>query len=257
MLSVNVAVFTYLGGIELVSPVYPVYSYWASDIATIFDALQSSFTINPSSACSTHVHISGTPSPLSAHELALLAKTVLYHESALDLLVPPNRRESSAYWCQSNRANPALKHFGDLATCFDRIDQALSASMEKDKILPVVEAMNLFPAASAYGKSHGKTRDFVRGKVYKWDFTGMIPGQGRGTVEYRQAPGSVGADEAAGWVTLMIAFVAGAVSVGPFDGEGHADGATLDDLWALLSRGAEVLGWESLGAVEDLFTRLG
>ena len=182
---------------------------------------------------------------------------MLYHEPALDHLVPANRRGSSAYWCQSNRANPALKLYGDLGTCFDRIDQALGSSMEKDKVLPIVEAMNLFPAASAYGKSHGKTKDFVRGKVYKWDFTGMVPGHGRGTIEFRQAPGSLTADDAAGWVTLVVAFVAGAVSVGPFLGEGHPDGATPDELWALLAQGAEALGWESLGAAEDLFARGG
>ncbi|KAH8898937.1 hypothetical protein GQ53DRAFT_635257 [Thozetella sp. PMI_491] len=243
-----------LWGIELVSPVYPIYSYWATDINTIFGALESSFTITQSSACSTHVHISAAPDLLSAPELATLGKAVLYYEEALDQLVPTGRRGSTAYWCQSNRANPALKHLEDLSACFDRIDQAAATSLEKDKMLPVIEALNLFPAASAYGKSHGKTRDFVRGKVYKWNFSGMLPGQGLGTVEYRQAPGSITADQAAGWVTLMATFVAGAISLGPYVGHGEADTATSEELWSLLVGGADSLGWGSLGAVEELFT---
>ncbi len=84
----------------------------------------------------------------------------------------------------------------------------------------------------------------------------MLLGHGRGTVEFRQAPGSLVADDAIGWVTLLVAFVAGAVSVGPYLGEGHVDGATVDDLWELLSRGGASLGWDSLGAVEGFFAAL-
>ncbi len=234
---------------------YAAYAYWAADLDIIFTTIQSYFTINSSPACSTHVHISGISGPFSPPELAVLAKAALYHETALDHLVPAVRRGSSAYWCQSNRSNPALKHLPDLDACFHRIDQAFDASRDKDKVLPLVEAMNLFPAASAYGKAHGKTKDFVRGKVYKWNFSGMVPGYGQGTVEFRQAPGSLVAEDAAGWITLLMAFVAGAISVGPYGDEGSPDGATLDELWALLANGAQALGWESLGAVEELFSR--
>lgn len=116
--------------------------------------------------------------------------------------------------------------------------------------------MNLFPAASAYGRAHGKKRDFVRGKVYKWDLTGALVA-GRGDVEFRQAPGSLSAEEAAGWVTLAVAFVAGAVghyglllSAESIESE---DGASSEELWELLSAGAAAVGWESLGGIESLF----
>ena len=50
---------------------------------------------------------------------------------------------------------------------------------------PVVHAMCLFPALSPYGRSHGYKTDFVHG-VYKWDFSGLLPDTGSGTLEYRQ-----------------------------------------------------------------------
>ncbi|KAK3334223.1 putative amidoligase enzyme-domain-containing protein [Cercophora scortea] len=238
-----------LFGLELVSPIYSIYASWATDLETIFSVLHGKFTLHPSPHCSTHVHISGTPHPLSPSELAALAKSALYYEPALDALVPPARR-GSAYWCQSNRSNPSLTGL-DLATCLDALGHAGSS------VRHVVEAMNLFPANSPYGRAHGRQKDFVRGKVYKWDFTGMMSG-GRGTVEFRQAPGSVAAADATGWVTLAVAFVVGAMAVGPqLGGVGVGEGASAEELWALLAGGAEVLGWESLGAAEGLFGQAG
>ncbi|KAM7194467.1 putative amidoligase enzyme domain containing protein [Naviculisporaceae sp. PSN 640] len=309
-----------LWGIELVSPIYPIYSYWAADLDKIFSVLHSSsFQIVPSPNCSTHVHISSTPLPLSAQELAALARSVLYYEPALDLLVPTNRRGSVAYWCQSNRANPTLRQVdaGGLGSCLGLLDEIVAAGPSISSIQEayqygdddtspggssssfssssstaatsiseeefqtqavqarmtrnIVAAMNLFPANSAYGRSHGKKKDFMRGKVYKWDFTGMLPssygtgdngGAGRGTVEFRQPPGSLSAEDAAGWITLAVAFVAGAMAVGPHlgHGTGGADeiqGGSPEELWGLLAAGSEALGWESLGAVEGLFARMG
>ncbi|KAK0647046.1 putative amidoligase [Cercophora newfieldiana] len=246
-----------LWGLELVSPVYHIQSYWAADLTTIFNTLHSSFNLVASPHCSTHVHISGHPLPLDASALAALAKCALYYEPALDLLVPAGRRNSTAYWCQSNRASPALRPLNSLGDCLSLIDVAEATG----SIRPVVEAMNLFPAASAYGRAHGKHKDFIRGKVYKWDFTGMLASSGstsRGTVEFRQPSGSLSAEEAAAWVTLAAAFVAGAMAVGPnLGGDIGVQGASPEELWALLASGGEMLGWESLGGVEGLFERAG
>jgi hypothetical protein len=241
------------GGLELVSPVYHIQSYWAADFTTIFNTLHSSFNLVPSPHCSTHVHISGTPIPLDTTALVALAKCALYYEPALDLLVPTGRRGSTAYWCQSNRSSPALRPLTSLGDCLSLLDDAEATG----SVRPVVEAVNLFPAASAYGRAHGKHKDFVRGKVYKWDFTGMLSGS-RGTVEFRQPSGSVSGEEAAAWVTLAGAFVAGAMAVGTsLGGDVGEQGATAEELWALLVSGGEMLGWEGLGGVEGLFERAG
>ena len=151
--------------------------YWAADLETIFSVLRGSFVLAPSLHCSTHVHVSGNPVSLNSFELATLAKAALYFEPALDALVPPNRRSSAAYWCQSNRANPTLSQISSVQDCFAIIDHAVSTSPslsdspvdgpERESTRAVVEAMNLFPANSAYGKAHGKKKDFIRGKIYK------------------------------------------------------------------------------------------
>ena len=40
-------------------------------------------------------------------------------------------------------------------------------------------------------------------------------------------------------------------------GGDHVNGASPEELWELLAGGAEALGWESLGSVEGLFSRMG
>lgn len=239
---------------------YSVYSYWASDLESIFAALHSAYVLTPSPHCSTHIHISGAPAALSPTELGALAKSALYYEPALDLLVPGPRRGSAAYWCQSNRASPPLRERHSLPDCLAAVELSAMAAAGAVNPRPVVEAMNLFPAASAYGRAHGRSRDFVRGKVYKWDFSRMLTASAAATVEFRQPPGSVAAEEAAAWVTLAVAFVAGAVGGAgvPVDPAAIApEGASPDELWGLLWSGARALGWENLGGVEALFERAG
>ena len=95
--------------------------------------------------------------------------------------------------------------------------------------------------------------------MYKWDFSRMVgaeEGAGAATVEFRQPPGSVGAGEAVEWVTLAVAFVAGAV-VGGGTGMDGEEGGSVGELWDLLACGAGALGWEGLGGVEGLFERVG
>lgn len=135
--------------------------------------------------------------------------------------------------------------------------------------------MNLFPAASAYGKAHGKKHNFIRGKVYKWDFTGMLTRSSssssssrdgsimpaRGTVEFRQPPGSTSAEDAKGWVSLVLAFVAGvtttsstwSVSSAMGVAGGKSEGGSVEELWGVVVSGASVLGWEGVGAADGIF----
>lgn len=274
--------------------------------------------MGPSGNCSTHVHVSATPSPLGAAELCSLAKAALYFEPALDQLVPADRRASTAYWCQSNRASIVLRALG-LGDCLGLIDAAayLTPTSSALKVGPsavspssshfspsssfsssstgsngspeaglgrglgsvegelaatraVVETMNLFPAASAYGKAHGKKHDFIRGKVYKWDFTGMLPHHShsssssstpaRGTVEFRQPPGSRCAEDAKGWAALALAFVAGVTAPGWLASGGMgmrmgAEGGSVEELWAVVVAGASALGWEGVGAAGGIFAQ--
>ncbi|KAG6353316.1 hypothetical protein INS49_007488 [Diaporthe citri] len=240
-----------LWGIELVSPVYPASWHWAADMELIFSTIRHYFVMAPSPHCSTHIHVSATPVSLSPAELSALAKAALYFEPALDQLVPADRR--------SNRASVALRSLS-LPDCLVMVDATLD--------LPgLVGSMNLFPATSTYGRAHGKKHDFVRGKVYKWDFSRMLPRSSsskssatslaQGTVEFRQPPGSRSAEDAKGWITLVLALVAGATrttSWAPLGAAG-SEGATIGELWALIVTGASMLGWDGVGDAAAIFSK--
>lgn len=260
-----------IDGLELVSPVYQVNSPWEQDLNRIFTTINASFNLKHSVQCATHIHISRFPTPLSANDLAALGKAALYYESALDRLVPEHRlgRTNKAYWARSNRLVPLFVGLS-LSECHARIDDAATATggmTPASEAYPVVQAMNLFPVNSVRGSSHRKQEDFIRGKGYKWDFTGMLSAQeydpkeggGRGTVEFRQPPGSMTAVDAETWTKLTVAFVVGVLDVGPMLGKGkfNEDGASLDDLWMLLVQGGKAVGWEDLGLLEGLLGRAG
>lgn len=258
------------------SPVYPATWQWAEDMELIFSTIRHYFVMSPSPHCSTHIHISATPVPLSPAELSALAKAALYFEPALDQLVPADRRGSTAYWCQSNRASVALRSLS-LQDCLVMVDAALDlpgSSMSSEPAdhgltRALVGSMNLFPATSTYGRAHGKKHDFVRGKVYKWDFSRMLPRQpshpkgsaatslAQGTVEFRQPPGSRSAEDARGWITLVLALVTGAIrttSWAPLSTTG-AEGATIGELWSLVVTGASILGWDGVGDAAAIFSK--
>ncbi|KAK4151541.1 hypothetical protein C8A00DRAFT_45257 [Chaetomidium leptoderma] len=286
----------YQYGIELVSPIHTAASLLAlkTDLTKIFNLLASAastFTLTKTHRASSHIHISRTP-PLTTSELASLAKATLYFEPALNALMPPSRSGDTwtcSSWAKSNRGpdNPSLAGL-TLKACLTKLDNAAAAATlgGDDNTRPLIEIMNLCsPTTSRWGRTHGRRAPFVRGKTYKWDFTGLLllsssvirdddddAERGiEGTIEFRQPPGSVSAEEAMGWVTLAVAFVAGAAAgagglQGGFrleggEGEGGGgvgdseEGGCLGELWGVLEQGREVLGWdaEDLGVLKGLF----
>ena len=256
------------------SPVYPATWDWAADMELIFSTIRHYFIMAPSSHCSTHIHVSATPMPMSPTEISALAKAALYFEPALDQLVPADRRASNAYWCQSNRASVALRSLG-LQESLVMVDAAWdlpatysgSEPADHGTTRAVVGSMNLFPASSTYGRAHGKKHDFVRGKVYKWDFSRMLPrpSSSKGnatsptpsTVEFRQPPGSRSAEDAKGWITLVLALVTGATRTTSWEPLSTAgmQGATIGELWTLIVTGASILGWDGVGDAAVIFSK--
>ncbi|KAL2131086.1 hypothetical protein VTI74DRAFT_5560 [Chaetomium olivicolor] len=261
-------------GIELVSPVYTATasSLFHSDLSTLFTTLTTHFRIHSAPSCSSHIHISRTP-PLSPLETASLAKATLYFESALNALMPPVRRKRDSYWAKSNRCvdNPALAGLS-LSQCLAKVEDAAAAApgcLGVDP-RPVVEVMNMLSRTTTYAIVKGRKEDFVRGKTYRWDFTGLLSSASEGdvvergilgTVEFRQPPGSGSAEEAVGWVSLGVMFVVGAVEGGWETGGAGvaAEGGSLEELRALVERGREVIGWkkENMGSLDRLFRRVG
>ncbi|TQN72959.1 hypothetical protein CSHISOI_02505, partial [Colletotrichum shisoi] len=167
------------------------------DTDHIFSAIQKSSSIQKVPQCSTHVHISLADRDFTTFQLACLGKAILTYESCFDALVSKDR--TSAYWCQSNRRNPVLSRCQSLQECLDLLDVASQRGTAA-----VVETMCLFPASSAYGRAHGRKKDFVHGKVYKWNFARLLGHDNSRTIEFRQPPGSTCMEDAVGWVLLTL-----------------------------------------------------
>ncbi|RYP52545.1 hypothetical protein DL769_010657 [Monosporascus sp. CRB-8-3] len=261
-----------LWGMELVSPILspsPA-EHWVGQLRAIFAVLKKHFVLTASPHTSTHVHVSTDPT-LPPAALAAVAKAALYFEPALDALLPASRSSSNSgtYWCQSNRASVAMRGVGGgLMECFALLDRCAGvgggvaggvgygagdayAEGGMGGVEPLIRAMCLFPASSAYGRAHGYASDFVHG-VYKWDFSGLLPDTGSGTLEYRQPPGSRTADEARAWIEVGLCFVAGAVDAGhSLDPLAQAD-ATMEDLWWVLCAGAQSTGLGELKGIEGV-----
>ncbi|KAH6660836.1 putative amidoligase enzyme-domain-containing protein [Truncatella angustata] len=239
-----------LWGIELVSPILDLSTPWEAHLSLIFKTLKSSFTISSSPNTSTHVHLSTSPA-LPPGYLNAIAKSILYFEPAMDLLLPSTR--ASSYWCQSNRINPVMKSLS-LPQCFEHLDYC-------SDVHDVARAMCSFSAQSAYGRANGYTEDFVHG-VYKWDFSGMVDPSSclstnlapNGTLEYRQCPGSSSSEEARTWIMLALSFTAGSM-----DSAGLLDPETpvrMEDLWWTVSSGLQTLGMADgdIRGIEKLFS---
>ncbi|KXH44646.1 hypothetical protein CNYM01_07488 [Colletotrichum nymphaeae SA-01] len=221
--------------LELVSPVFSLKSQWLSDADNIFSAVQKHSSVQMLPQCSTHVHVSQADQEFSSFQLASLGKAILTYEACFDALVPKDR--AAAYWCQSNRRNPVLSRCQTLEDCLDALDVAAQRGTTA-----VVEAMCLFPASSAYGRAHGRKRDFVHGKVYKWNFARLLGHDNSRTIEFRQPSGSTCMEDAIGWVLLTLTFVAGATGGGNFIGSLESGGDDRLEFWQLLCHGAGVLG---------------
>ncbi|KAJ0281266.1 hypothetical protein CBS470a_008375 [Colletotrichum nupharicola] len=199
---------------EITIPQHPSKNNYTGNI---FSAIQKHSSIQYIPQCSTHVHISQDGQDFSPYQLAALSKAILTYEACFDALVPADRK--SAYWCQSNRWNPIMAHCQTMEDCWDILDTASQRGTSA-----VVEAMCIFPASSAYGRAHGRKKDFVHGKVYKWNFARLLANENGRTIEFRQPSGSTCAEDAIGWVLLTLTFVAGATGGGNCVGALEAGG---------------------------------
>ncbi|CAK7214315.1 hypothetical protein SBRCBS47491_002098 [Sporothrix bragantina] len=291
-----------LYGIELVSPVYDAGgNQWVADVETIFALLDAhNIQVYQSDKCSTHVHLSTYPHPLTETAAMHLAEAVLYYEAALDALMPAHRQTATAagtasYWCQSNRASHLFAGIETAPPQIDNIeDYVLFCRAEHkagravplsnadheiplDTCLDIVrachdmsafsmdQAMNWMAAGSLYGRTRRMATDFVRGKVYKWNFESLYRRSSKtktktanaphkdGTVEFRLPPGSVCATDVGLWVSLAATFVAGVLVLqGRQISSPAGNGATLGELKLLLEEGQQALGWQDLGLLQDV-----
>jgi len=129
-----------------------------------------------------------------------------------------------------------------MSTIFDWFD-----SMES--IPHIAFLMCTFPRDSEYGKSMGKTTDFSH-NVFRWNFTPLGEGS-KGTIEFRQPPGSTNASNSRLWVQFATSFVQGAIQ-----NADHLNAQTppnLDLLKGFVLSGARISGVQDLTLLENLF----
>lgn len=230
-----------IGGMELVSPILDFQrpDIWQAHLQGIWWVLDQKFNTSNTSQCSTHVHVSPSEGQWTLDQVKRVAKTALYFERSIDSLLPLERRTN--LWCQSNRWNTTLKA-QSMSTLFSWIDGAAS-------IPHVAFLMCTYSKDSDYGRAMGYTNDFPH-HVFRWNFTPLSQGA-KGTIEFRQPPGSSSAAETQLWITLTASFIQGAIQYA--DSLDSTKPPTLELFKGVILNGATVSGVSDKSLLHKLF----
>ncbi len=194
-----------VGGIEVVSAVHcSNSSIWQKEFRMLWACMLKDFGLQQSTRCGTHIHVSTSShmtSPKPSTALRQLAKAIVYFERCVDSLMPRSRLGQNQY-CKSNWWNSKLRTL-DMRQIFNMIDGVQSLEALTD-LLCFDE------------KTSGAARYF------KWNFTPLK--DSKGTVEFRQPPGSTTQEDALVWTEFAQAFVQGAMETNLFREGPRGDG---------------------------------
>jgi hypothetical protein len=182
----------------------------------------------------------------SAQQLNKMTKAILYYERCVDTLMPPRRRNNK--YCLSNRRNPKLK---DKSTqdIFDEIDNITKRTdLLRDQwirqIMSLMCCMSFIPLAALEDlkKAGEQTIPLVTyvERNMRWNFEPLAEGV-KGTIEFRQPPGSNSYADAHFWTTFTRAYVYGAMHA-KIDASKEP---TLESFQAFLINGAQVAGMDT------------
>ena len=226
---------------ELVSPIldFQKPEIWQAHLDKVWWVLDNKFYTTTSTQCSTHIHVSPQEGQWSLTQIKNIAKAAIYFERSIDSLLPPERRANT--WCQSNRWNNSFKN-ASMATAFSWIDGVETA-------WHLSFLMCSFSKDSALGKATGAQNDFPH-NVFRWNFTPLSE-VAKGTIEFRQAPGSADAGQTKLWIQFVGSFIQGAMQ--------HADSInpqtmpSLELFRNILLAGAQHSGIKDLSLLQGLF----
>jgi hypothetical protein len=169
-------------GFEVVSPILQGPEGLAQ-VRTVMDALTAAGA-KVNKGTGLHVHIGAAEFSLA--EIRNIAKNYLLFEDFFDAIMPPSRRANENIYIRSNRGvfgaydNPAAQRGVDRLNACTTIDEIVKT---------------LHPGANR-GSDYG--RYFKLNLVSYWK---------HGTIEFRQHSGTVDADKALNWITLLMQFV--------------------------------------------------
>ena len=122
-----------------------------------------------------------------------------------------------------------------MATIFQWIDSTDSSSH-------IAFLMCAFSKDSEYGKSAGKTANFPH-NVFRWNFTPLTEGS-KGTIEFRQPPGSANTFHSQLWIQFAASLLQGAIQYA--DRLDARTPPSLDLLKSFVLNGASISGIQDL-----------
>ncbi|KAF2745033.1 hypothetical protein M011DRAFT_488559 [Sporormia fimetaria CBS 119925] len=185
---------------EGVSPVYQfgtahAQETWKSQIKEVWAGF-TQFSAQAAPGCSTHVHLSPSSARWTLPQVKAIAKAALYFEPCIDAIMPAHRvrpAPGTSDWCASSRQNAYGRQMG-YAQQITNITNAPSV----EYAIYYMNALSL--------NFQNDIRSANVSPYFRWNFTGLGAG-GKGTIEFRQPPGSKNENETTAWVMFTGCFV--------------------------------------------------
>ncbi|KAI5847924.1 putative amidoligase enzyme-domain-containing protein [Morchella snyderi] len=185
-------------GIEVITPIMRN-DEWTFIVPEMMGVLRRSFDISFNRTTALHVHV-GIGRPYTLRDLKRVAKAVILFEDAINTLHPLYR--NSRYTLIGSHILPCRKgeHLKGLS------DYDMMMALEKtSSIAELIYTINPIPSFM-----HNVTQTpFPHWKGYRYSFT-SIPTLG--TIEFRQAAGTLNGEMAVIWIKRIAKFVISAVS---------------------------------------------
>jgi hypothetical protein len=154
-------------------------------VTDLWDIFNSLCLIQTNNTCGTHVHISPNIG-FTIDSAKSVARAALYSESAINSLVPPDRRNNE--YCKSLRRDNLNFVAGTAQECIKLVDRCST-------LAELVELMNM------------------NNRYWTWNFRNLLQG-GKMTVEFRQPPDVVIAKDCLAWAEFVVTFGGAALKTG-------------------------------------------
>lgn len=185
-------------GVEVITPIMRN-DEWTFIVPEMMALLRKSFDISFNRTTALHVHV-GIGRPYTLRDLKRVAKAVILFEDAMNTLHPPYR--NSRYTLIGSHILPCRKggHLNGLS------DYDMMMVIEKTtSIGELIHTINPIP----HFMLNANHTPFSHWKGYRYSFT-SIPTLG--TIEFRQAAGTLNEEMAVNWIKRTAKFVINAVS---------------------------------------------
>jgi hypothetical protein len=185
-------------GVEVITPIMRN-DEWTFIVPDMMGHLRTSLDISFNRTTALHVHV-GIGRPYTLRDLKRVAKAIILFEDAMNTLHPLYR--NSRYTLLGSHILPCRKggHLNGLS------DYDMMMALEKTtSIAELIYTINPVP----YFMNNANHTPFSHWKGYRYSFT-SIPTLG--TIEFRQAAGTLNGEMAVNWIKRIAKFVISAVS---------------------------------------------